>query len=66
VAYTAGKTHIQRVGNGAPDFELPTNASARRLPTLPLLVMRGLDPRTHLLRKKFFAKMDGLPGQARQ
>jgi hypothetical protein len=77
VAYTAGKTHIQRVGNGAPDFELPTDASARRLPTLLRLVMRGqkrvedarkraYDPRIHLLRKKFFAKMDGLPGQARQ
>jgi hypothetical protein len=30
------------------------------------VVMRGLDPRIHLLRKKVFAKMDGLPGQARQ
>jgi hypothetical protein len=30
------------------------------------LVMRGLDPRIHLLRKKVFTKMDGLPGQARQ
>jgi hypothetical protein len=29
-------------------------------------VMRGLDPRIHLLGKKVFAKMDGLPGQARQ
>jgi hypothetical protein len=27
-------------------------------------VMRGLDPRIHLLRQKFLAKMDGLPGQA--
>jgi hypothetical protein len=29
-------------------------------------VMRGLDPRIHQLRKKLFAKLDGLPGQARQ
>jgi len=29
-------------------------------------VTRGLDPRVHLLRKKRFAKFDGLPGQARQ
>jgi hypothetical protein len=29
-------------------------------------VMRGLDPRIHLLRKKVFTKKDGLPGQARQ
>jgi len=36
VAYRAGKTHIQRVGNGAPDFELAADAAARRLPTLPL------------------------------
>ena len=34
VAYTAGKMHIQRVGNGAPHFELAADASARRLPTL--------------------------------
>jgi len=34
--------HIQRVGNGAPDFELPADASARLLPTLPLL---SLEPR---------------------
>jgi len=27
---------------------------------------RAYDPRIHLSRKKFFAKMDGLPGQARQ
>src|SRR5437763_12864423 len=27
------------------------------------LVMRGLDPRIHLLCKTFFTKMDGLPGQ---
>jgi hypothetical protein len=26
--------------------------------------MRGLDPRIHLLRKKGFTKMDGLPGQS--
>jgi len=32
--------HIQRVGNGAPDFELPADASARLLPTLPLLRRR--------------------------
>jgi len=42
-----------------------------------VLVMRGqkrvedarecaYDPRIHLLRKKVFTKMDGLPGQARQ
>jgi hypothetical protein len=30
------------------------------------VVMRGLDPRIHLLRKKLLAKADGLPGQARQ
>src|SRR5262249_28912539 len=29
--------HIQHVGNGAPDFELPPDASSRLLPTLPLL-----------------------------
>jgi hypothetical protein len=33
VAYTAGKMHIQRVGNGAPDFELAADASARCLRT---------------------------------
>src|SRR5262249_6436442 len=27
---------------------------------------RAYDPRIHLLRKRFFAKVDGLPGQARQ
>jgi hypothetical protein len=27
---------------------------------------RAYDPRIHLLRKKFFRKIDGLPGQARQ
>jgi hypothetical protein len=27
---------------------------------------RAYDPRIHHLRKKLFAKMDGLPGQARQ
>jgi hypothetical protein len=27
---------------------------------------RAYDPRIHLLRKKVFTKMDGLPGQARQ
>jgi hypothetical protein len=27
---------------------------------------RAYDPRIHLLRKMLFAKMDGLPGQARQ
>jgi hypothetical protein len=27
---------------------------------------RAYDPRIHLLRKKFFAKSDGSPGQARQ
>jgi hypothetical protein len=27
--------------------------------------MRGLDPRIHLLCKKAFAKMDGLPGHKR-
>jgi hypothetical protein len=27
---------------------------------------RAYDPRIHLLRKKLLAKMDGLPGQARQ
>jgi hypothetical protein len=32
--------HIQRVGNGAPDFELPADASARLLPTLPLLSLK--------------------------
>jgi hypothetical protein len=37
-----------------------------KLRVLVQLVMRGLDPRIHLLRKKVFAKMDGLPGQARQ
>jgi hypothetical protein len=31
-----------------------------------MAVMRGLDPRIHLLRKNFFFEMDGLPGQARQ
>src|SRR5262249_52965321 len=30
------------------------------------LVMRGLDPPIHLLREKVIAKMDGLPGRARQ
>jgi hypothetical protein len=29
-------------------------------------VIRGLDPRIHLLRKTNLAKQDGLPGQARQ
>jgi hypothetical protein len=29
-------------------------------------VMRGLDPRIHLLREKVLTKIDGLPGQARQ
>jgi hypothetical protein len=29
-------THIQRLGNGAPDLELAAHASSRRLPTLPL------------------------------
>jgi hypothetical protein len=29
-------------------------------------VMRGLDPRIHLLRKKVLTKMDGLQDQARQ
>jgi hypothetical protein len=29
-------------------------------------VMRGLDLRIHILRKRVLAKMDGLPGQARQ
>jgi hypothetical protein len=29
--------HIQRVGNGAPDFELAADAPARHLPTLLLL-----------------------------
>jgi len=33
--------------------------------TLSSLVMRGLDPRIHLLRKKSY-EVDGLPGQARQ
>jgi hypothetical protein len=28
--------HIQRVGNGAPHFELAAQACSRRLPTLPL------------------------------
>src|SRR5262249_55650654 len=28
-------------------------------------VMRGLDPRIHLVRKKLFAKADGLPGHKR-
>jgi hypothetical protein len=32
----------------------------------PSIVLRGLDPRIHLLPKKLFPKMDGLPGQARQ
>jgi hypothetical protein len=27
---------------------------------------RAYDPRIHLLRKEVFAKVDGLPGQARQ
>jgi hypothetical protein len=27
---------------------------------------RAYDPRIHLLRKKHFPKMDGLPGQTRQ
>jgi hypothetical protein len=27
--------------------------------------MRGLDPRIHLVRKKLFAKADGLPGHKR-
>jgi len=44
VAYTAGKTHIQRVGNGAPDFDLAADASARRLPTLPLLGIGASEP----------------------
>jgi hypothetical protein len=30
------------------------------------VVMRGLDPRIHLLRKKNYREEDGLPGQARQ
>jgi hypothetical protein len=30
------------------------------------VVMRGLDPRIHLLRKKAHGEEDGLPGQARQ
>ncbi len=34
--FAHASVHIQRVGNGAPDFELATDASARRLPTLPL------------------------------
>jgi hypothetical protein len=34
--------------------------------TDPQVVMRGLDPRIHRLRKKVFAEWDGLPGQARQ
>jgi len=29
--------HTHRMGNGAPDFELATDASSRRLPTRPLL-----------------------------
>jgi hypothetical protein len=29
-------------------------------------VMRGLDPRIHLLRKKSLDEADGLSGQARQ
>jgi hypothetical protein len=29
-------------------------------------VMRGLDPRIHLLREKVLTKIEGLPGQARQ
>jgi hypothetical protein len=36
--------HIQRVGNGAPDFELPADGSARLLPTLPLLSLKPRPP----------------------
>jgi hypothetical protein len=32
----------------------------------PQRVMPGLDPGIHRLCEKVFAKMDGLPGQARQ
>jgi len=32
---------------------------------LAQIVMRGLDPRIHLVRQKFY-EADGLPGQARQ
>jgi len=46
------------------------HASASRLAYAgggcPSIVLRGLDPRIHLLRKKLFPKMDGLPGPARQ
>jgi hypothetical protein len=43
------------------------SASEQSVGTLPqaLSVMRGLDPRIHLLRKRSLGEGDGLPGQAR-
>jgi hypothetical protein len=44
---------------GIPDFAALIRAT-HCLRVLVQQVMRGLDPRIHLLRKKVFAKMDGL------
>jgi hypothetical protein len=47
------------------DVDARDNPHTRQL-KLGELVMRGLDPRIHLLREKVLTKIDGLPGQARQ
>src|ERR1043165_3173045 len=51
-----------RITGGAPG---PSKV-ATRIWSLDMLVMRGLDPRIHLLLLDAFVKGDGLPGQARQ
>jgi hypothetical protein len=43
--------HIQRVGNGAPDFELAAHAPSRRLPTLlPAYLIRRRLPKIRYIR----------------
>jgi hypothetical protein len=63
-----GSSDIGGVESGDPTLEYgsPLARIGANLRMLVQRVMRGLDPRIYLLRKKVFAKMDGLPGQARQ